>query len=94
MKKNIAIICYDMIPYSTGWGASQRVYYYASLLSKQHNVYVISAKRNNSENFYNHEITFHQKFYPVSSKVQNSNSLNSQKTNFLSKIRKFLGKLL
>ena len=62
MKKNIAIICYDMIPYSTGWGASQRVYYYASLLSKQHNVYVISAKRNNSENFYNHEITFHQKF--------------------------------
>lgn len=60
--KNIAIICYNMIPYVYNWGCAQRVYYYASLLGESHNVHVISYKESCEPNYFNKVINFKQLF--------------------------------
>ena len=60
--KNIAIICYNMIPYVYNWGCAQRVYYYASLLAESHNVHVISYKESCEPNYFNKVVNFKQLF--------------------------------
>lgn len=65
MNKNMLIITYDMIPYSTTWGGAQRMYYLANYLQNfGWNVTVISCKKN-KYNDYGKDIKFKNVSIPI-----------------------------
>jgi len=48
-EKKIAIICFEMVPYTQDWGGSQRVFFYANYLSEHgYDVAVFASKNTNS----------------------------------------------
>lgn len=63
----LAIIVFDMLPYSSTWGGCQRMYYMATDLAKTNDVSVISFKKNAEENYYGKEVKFNQVIFDCKS---------------------------